>query len=62
MLPDKIAIVTGASKGIGGAIALRLAKEGTNIVIADVDTDEGEKVAQMIREMGRLRPYLHYGY
>lgn len=53
MLPDKIAIVTGASKGIGRAIALRLAKEGANVVIADVDRDEGEKVAQMIREMGR---------
>ena len=53
MLPDKIAIVTGASKGIGRAIGLRLAKEGANVVIADVDKDEGEKVAQMIREMGR---------
>ncbi len=53
MLPDKIAIVTGASKGIGRAIALRLAKEGANVVIADVDKNEGEKVAQMIREMGR---------
>ena len=53
MLPDKIVIVTGASKGIGRAIALRLAKERANIVIADVDKDEGEKVAQMIREMGR---------
>ncbi|GAI13499.1 unnamed protein product, partial [marine sediment metagenome] len=53
MLPDKIAIVTGASKGIGRAIALRFAKEGANIVIADVDTDEAEEVAQMIREMGR---------
>jgi len=53
MLPDKIVIVTGASKGIGRAIALRLAKEKANIVIADVDKDEGEKVAQMIREMGR---------
>jgi len=53
MLPDKIAIVTGASKGIGRAIALRLAKEGANVVIADVDKDEGEKVAQMIREIGR---------
>jgi len=53
MLPDKIVIVTGASKGIGRAIALRLAKEGTNIVIADVDTNEGEKAAQMIRDMGR---------
>lgn len=53
MLPDKIAIVTGASKGIGRAIALRLAEEGANIVIADVDTDEGEKVARMIEKMGR---------
>ncbi len=53
MLPDKVAIVTGASKGIGRAIALRLAKEGANTVIADIDTNEGEKVAQMIREMGR---------
>lgn len=53
MLPDKIAIVTGASKGIGRAIGLRLAKEGANVVIADVDKDEGKKVAQMIREMGR---------
>ena len=53
MLPDKIAIVTGASKGIGRAIALRFAKEGANVVIADVDTDEAEEVAQMIREMGR---------
>jgi len=53
MLPDKIAIVTGASKGIGRAIGLRLAKEGANVVIADVDKNEGEKVAQMIREMGR---------
>lgn len=53
MLPDKIAIVTGASKGIGKAIALRLAKEGANIVIADVDVEEGRKVGQMIKDMGR---------
>ena len=53
MLPDKIAIVTGASKGIGRAIALRFAMEGANIIIACRDTDEGEKIAQMIREMGR---------
>lgn len=52
MLPDKIAIVTGASKGIGKAIALRFAMEGANIVIGCRDTGEGEKVAQMIRERG----------
>lgn len=53
MLPDKIAIVSGASKGIGKAIALRFATEGANIVIACRDTDEGEKIARMIREVGR---------
>lgn len=53
MIPDNIAVVTGASKGIGRAIALRLAKEGAHIVIVDVDTEEGEKVAQIIKEMGR---------
>lgn len=53
MLLDKIAIVTGASRGIGKAIASRLAKEGANIVIADVDTDEGEKVAQAVRKINR---------
>jgi glucose 1-dehydrogenase len=35
LLEDKVAIVTGASFGIGRAIALKFAAEGTTVVIAD---------------------------
>ena len=45
---DKIAIVTGASGGIGEAYARRLAAEGANVVIADVAEEQGEKVAAEI--------------
>jgi len=36
-LIDKVAIVTGAARGIGKEIALALANEGANIAICDVD-------------------------
>ena len=36
-LKDKVAIVTGGGGGIGGAIALRFAREGAKIVIAEID-------------------------
>ncbi len=38
-LVDRVAVVTGAAKGIGQAIAARLASEGMTIVAGDVDTD-----------------------
>ncbi len=44
-LAGKRAIVTGAANGIGRAIALRLASEGTRVVIADVDEDDAQGVA-----------------
>jgi NAD(P)-dependent dehydrogenase (short-subunit alcohol dehydrogenase family) len=47
-LKDKTAIVTGAARGIGEAIALRFAQEGANVVIVDVDIEEVEKVAREI--------------
>ncbi len=52
-LENKIAIVTGAGMGIGRAIALTLAREGANIVIADVDAQAGERVAQEVKALGR---------
>lgn len=51
-LTGKVAIVTGASAGIGKAAAMALAAEGAGVVIADVDAKRGHKVAREIRDKG----------
>ena len=40
LLEGKVAIVTGAARGIGKAIALKLASEGANIAFTDLNIDE----------------------
>ena len=52
-LKDRVAIVTGGGRGIGKAIALRLATDGANIVIADIDLDAGKSVAAEVEALGR---------
>ncbi len=47
-LKDQTAIVTGGARGIGFAIAQGYAREGANVVIGDVLTDEAEAAAQEI--------------
>ena len=42
------AIVTGAARGIGLAIATRLAHEGAGVMIADIDLDEAQRAAAVI--------------
>ena len=49
---DSVAIVTGASSGIGRAAAMRFAAEGASVVAADVDTAGGEDTVDTIHEDG----------
>lgn len=52
-LEGKVAIVTGGGQGIGRASALALAKEGADIVIADIDLGLAEKVVGEVKSLGR---------
>jgi len=48
LLKDKIAIVTGGGVGIGKAIALRYAKEGAHIVVAEINEVTGQQTAKEV--------------
>ncbi len=49
----KVALVTGAARGIGKAIALTLARQGAKVVVTDVDLGGAQQVAQEIEGLGR---------
>lgn len=52
-LKGKVAVVTGSGRGIGKAIALRLAREGADVVVCDYSSENIEAVAREIAELGR---------
>lgn len=58
-LADKIAIVTGAGRGMGRAIALRFAEEGAHVVSADVNATTAQDTAAAVEALGRRSLPVH---
>lgn len=52
LLEDKVALVTGASSGIGRATALAFVREGAKVVVVDVNVEGGEQTVRLIKEAG----------
>ncbi|MCK4596959.1 SDR family NAD(P)-dependent oxidoreductase, partial [bacterium] len=52
-LKDKVAVITGAGRGIGRAIALQMAREGASLVCWDIDGEAAAQTAGDIETMGR---------
>jgi len=55
-LKDQVAIITGAASGIGAQSARRFVEEGANVLIADMQDDKGQAVAD---ELGDAAEFLH---
>ncbi len=49
---DKVVVITGAGQGIGEGYAKRCATEGMKVVVAELNSEQGERVVAEIREQG----------
>jgi 3-oxoacyl-[acyl-carrier protein] reductase len=51
-LKDKVAIVTGSARGLGAAMARRLAEEGARVVVTDIQAELAHATAEALRQAG----------
>jgi glucose 1-dehydrogenase len=59
ILPNKVAIITGGARGMGGAVALKFADEGCSSVIVDIRDETANKTVEEIKKKGRDAIYVH---
>lgn len=55
MLQNKVAVITGASSGLGRAIAIRYAKEGASLILADLNEEGGAQTLALLPEASRAK-------
>ncbi|MET0984770.1 MAG: glucose 1-dehydrogenase [Steroidobacteraceae bacterium] len=58
-LEGQTTIITGAAQGIGASIAQRFAAEGSNVVIADILDEKGQRVVEEIRKLNGAALFVH---
>ena len=58
-LADKVAFVTGGGSGIGRAVALRLAREGANVCVPDIDDAGAAETVDLVTQLGRQAIAVH---
>lgn len=59
LLDGKIAVITGASRGLGLACAQSFVSEGAKVVLADIQDELGEQSAETLRAQGADARYMH---
>jgi NAD(P)-dependent dehydrogenase (short-subunit alcohol dehydrogenase family) len=52
MLEDKVGLITGGAQGLGRATARLAAREGSRLIIADIQEGKGEETAELVRRAG----------
>ncbi|MGH6891447.1 MAG: SDR family NAD(P)-dependent oxidoreductase, partial [Dongiaceae bacterium] len=57
-LENKVAVITGAGRGIGRAIASVLAQEGAKVLVVDVDDHSAGECAEALRKSGLAADHL----
>jgi 3-oxoacyl-[acyl-carrier protein] reductase len=52
-MANRVALVTGAARGIGAAVAIRLAEEGNDVAVLDLDVDACADTVEAVKALGR---------